>query len=73
MTDWSTLAGRDVAIFPDNDADGRKYARTVAGILQALEPPARVRIVELPGLEAKGDIADFIEAHHAIKGQQHGS
>ena len=62
MTDWTPLAGRDVAIFPDNDTDGRKYARTVTGILQALDPPARVRIVELPGLAAKGDIADFIAA-----------
>jgi len=67
-TDWSPLAGRDVAIFPDNDADGRKYARAVTGILQALDPPARVRIVELPGLADKGDIADFIEARRTGQG-----
>ena len=68
-TDWTPLAGRDVAIFPDNDPDGRKFAQTVAGILLALDPPARVRIVELPGLDTKGDIADFIEARRAGKGQ----
>jgi len=73
MTDWTPLAGRDVAIFPDNDTDGRKYARTVTAILQALDPPARVRIVELPGLDDKGDIADFIEARRAERGYQHGS
>ena len=67
-TAWTPLAGRDVAIFPDNDTDGRKYAHTVAGILQALNPPARVRIVELPGLDAKGDVADFIEIRRAGKG-----
>ena len=68
-TDWTPLAGRDVAIFPDNDFDGRKYAHTVAGILQALDPPARVRIVELPGLDAKGDVADFIAARRTGKGK----
>jgi len=68
-TDWSPLAGRDVAIFPDNDTDGRKYARTVAGILQALAPPARVKIVELPGLADKGDIADFITTRRTEQGQ----
>ena len=61
-TDWSPLAGRDVAIFADNDADGRKYARTVTAILQVLNPPARVRIIELPDLEAKEDVANFIDA-----------
>ena len=60
--DWSPLAGRDVAIFPDNDSDGRKYAQTVAGILQTLQTPAKVRIVELPDLDDKGDVADFIES-----------
>jgi hypothetical protein len=67
-TDWTPLAGRDVAIFPDNDADGRKYARTVAGILQLLDPPARVKIIELPGLAAKGDVADFIAARRTEQG-----
>ena len=39
-TDWSPLAGRDVAIFPDNDDAGRKYAEDVATILTHLSPPA---------------------------------
>lgn len=64
-TDWSPLAGRDVAILPDNDDAGRKYAHEVAGILAALEPPARVKIVELPGLAEGEDIVDFVEARRA--------
>jgi hypothetical protein len=68
-TDWSPLAGRDVAIFPDNDTEGRKYARTVAGILQSLDPPARVKIIELPGLADKGDVADFITTRRTEQGQ----
>ena len=59
-SDWSTLAGRDVVILPDNDKPGDKYADTVAGILTGLFPPAIVRIVELPDRPDGGDIADLI-------------
>lgn len=62
-TDWRPLAGKEVWIIPDNDAPGRKYADTVAGILAKLTPAPVVRIVELPDLPNKGDIADWIEAH----------
>src|SRR5262249_38829067 len=48
-TDWKPLAGREVVILPDNDAGGRTYAQTVAGILNRLSPPAVVKIIELPG------------------------
>ena len=60
-SDWSPLAGREVVILPDNDAPGREYAAEVAGILQELDPPAVVRIVELDGLEPGGDICDLTE------------
>ena len=59
-SDWSPLAGREVVILPDNDAAGRKYAEDVAAILHGLTPPAVVKVVELPGLGAGGDIADWI-------------
>lgn len=49
-TDWNPLAGKDVVILPDNDGPGQGYAETVAVILVGLEPPARVKIVKLPGL-----------------------
>jgi putative DNA primase/helicase len=58
--DWSPMAGREVVILPDNDRPGRKYAEDVAGILTSLDPPAVVRIVELPGLPEKGDIVDWL-------------
>ncbi len=61
-TDWSPLAGRKVAILPDNDAPGKKYAGQVATILASLNPPAIAKTVNLPDLPASGDIADFIES-----------
>jgi hypothetical protein len=62
-TDWRPLAGKEVWILPDNDAPGRKYADTVAGILAKLTPSPVVRVVELPGLPERGDIVDWIAAH----------
>ena len=59
-TDWQPLAGKRVAIFPDNDEAGAQYADGVAKILGALTPPARVSIVKLPDLEKKEDIVDFV-------------
>lgn len=59
-TDWHPLADRDVVILPDADDVGRSYAEAVAGIMHRLRPPASVRIVELPGLPAGGDICEFI-------------
>lgn len=61
-SDWTPLAGSDVNVSPDNDGPGRGYARDVAGILLRLDPPARVKIVQLPGLPEAGDVADFIDA-----------
>jgi hypothetical protein len=60
--DWSPLAGREVVILPDNDDAGRKYAEEVAEILQRLDPPAIVRVVELDGLAPQGDVADLAAA-----------
>ena len=61
-TDWTPLAGRTVCLLPDNDGPGREYGRDVARLLVKLEPPARVKIVDLPGLPEKGDIVEYIEA-----------
>lgn len=62
-SNWAPLAGRDVIILPDADEPGRKYARDVARILMRLDPPARVKIVELPGLHDGEDIVEFIAAN----------
>src|SRR5439155_18272841 len=39
-TDWQPLAGREIVILPDTDADGRAFAQTVVGILNRLSPAA---------------------------------
>jgi hypothetical protein len=57
-SDWSSLSGRDVFIWPDNDAAGGDYARRVAA--HSLASGARdVRIVAVPeGLPDGWDVAD---------------
>ncbi len=62
--DWSPLAGRDVIILPDNDEAGEKYAADVTACLLKLTPRPTVRVVRLPGLPPRGDMADFLEMHH---------
>ncbi len=59
-TNWGPLAGRDIVNLPDNDADGEKYSEAVARMLLNLNPPAKVRVVRLPGLPIKGDLADYV-------------
>ncbi len=62
-TGWAPLAGKQVVILPDNDDAGRQYAADVAGLLAKLDPPAIVKVVELPGLEPGGDLADWLDTH----------
>lgn len=64
--DWTPLAGRDVVILPDNDRAGRQYGQKVAEMLSKLEPPARVKTVELPGLPKGGDIVDYIDSRDSV-------
>jgi KaiC/GvpD/RAD55 family RecA-like ATPase len=52
--------GKNVVIVPDNDKPGRDHALLVATSLHGIA--ARVRILELPGLPAKGDVSDFFAA-----------
>lgn len=59
-SDWTPMAGHQVVMLPDHDANGRTYTQTVAGILSRLDPPASVKIVTLPDLPDHGDIVDFI-------------
>jgi hypothetical protein len=59
-SDWSPLAGKLVVIFPDNDEPGRKYALGVASILHRANPNTVVKIVDLPGLADKEDLADWV-------------
>ena len=54
------LAGRRVVILPDNDEAGRAHAEQVAA--SVARHAADTRVLELPGLPPKGDVADLIEA-----------
>ncbi len=57
------LAGADVVILPDNDEPGRQHATLVAKALRAAKTKAgRLRILALPDLPDKGDVADWIAA-----------
>jgi hypothetical protein len=62
-SDLAPLAGREVVIVPDADAEGESYARSVVLLLANLDPRPTVKIVRLPGLTREGvDIADWLEA-----------
>ena len=57
-SDWSPLAGRAVAIWPDHDEPGAGYAKTVAALATAAGAVS-VRVVAVPtGWEEGWDVAD---------------
>lgn len=60
--DLMPLHGRDVVILPDNDDAGRDHARQLTGLLDG--EAASLRVVELEGLPAKGDVSDWLDAGH---------
>lgn len=53
------LKGRQVIILPDNDEPGYRHAEAVMGSLMRAGVRS-VRCVNLPGLEPKGDVIDFL-------------
>lgn len=61
-TDYSPLKNRDIVVHPDNDKHGREYAADVAARAYAAGA-ASVKIVLLPGLPKKGDMADYVALH----------
>jgi hypothetical protein len=52
------LRGRHVVILPDHDDVGRQHGADVARSLRGVA--ASVRVVQLPGLPAKGDVSDWL-------------
>lgn len=54
----NALQGADVVILPDNDEPGKKHAKSVAIALSGIA--RRIRVLELPGLPHKGDVADWV-------------
>lgn len=53
-------AGVNVVILPDNDESGREHAAKVAN--QLMKQGCRVKVVDLPGLQEKGDVSDWLAA-----------
>ena len=73
-SDWTPLAGRNVVIMPDADAEGERYASKAANALLNLKQPARTKIVHLPDLPPKGDCFDWLQSRNGqspeeIKGE----
>lgn len=59
----TVLAGAGVVILPDNDEPGMAHAAQVAKSLRRLASRAvSLQVLALPGLPAKGDVADWIAA-----------
>lgn len=58
------LAGRNVVILPDNDPPGKSFGLLVARILYPVA--ASVKVVELPDLQPKGDVSDWIDLGHGV-------
>jgi hypothetical protein len=59
------LRGRHVVVIPDNDQAGRDHAQEVARSLYG--KAASIRVVELPGVPAKGDVSDFLDAGGTVE------
>ena len=58
LSDWTPLKGREVVVWPDNDPDGRRYAREVAALVLTAGASS-TRIVRLPeGMPPHWDLAD---------------
>lgn len=59
--DLSVLNGRKVFVLADNDAAGDKKAKAAIGKVQGLATVVRI---DLPGLQPKGDVSDWLDAGH---------
>ena len=58
LTRW--FAGANLVILPDNDDAGRRHRDLVAGKLEGVA--TRIRTLDLPNLEPKGDVSDWLDA-----------
>lgn len=65
LSDWSPIAGRTVAIWPDHDDAGRQWLRRVHALLVVLVPPPRVQIVPIErlNLPRSADAVDWLEGN----------
>jgi 5S rRNA maturation endonuclease (ribonuclease M5) len=53
------LQGKEVFILPDNDQPGKTFAKNIQKALETIK--AKPKIIEIPDLWEKADIADYIE------------
>lgn len=60
--DWSPLAGKTVAIWPDNDKPGEQYAAKIVKLLEVLRPQPTIKVLRPEGLPPKADAVEWIEA-----------
>lgn len=59
-----TLRGRRCLVIADNDPSGLRHAR---GVCKALHGIAEsVKLLELPGVGAKGDVSDWLDQGHTL-------
>lgn len=61
--DWSILSGRAVAIWPDNDEAGQRYAESVKLALEDIGCTVSTIDVAALDLPPKGDCVDWLKAH----------
>ena len=69
-TDWTPLLKSEVVLHPDNDPGGEKAVSAISAILSGLEPSARVKVVYLPNLPAKGDIVDYVKSRDSATSEE---
>src|SRR6185437_9154513 len=68
--DWSPLKGRSVVVWPDNDDEGKRYARDVAR-LASEAGASQVTIVPVPSsFPPKWDVADALPEGRNLEGMR---
>jgi len=55
------LKDKDVVLIPDNDEAGKRHIEKIAESLNGIA--RSIKILELPDLEPKGDVSDYLKKH----------
>lgn len=66
--DLTSLAGKNVVLWPDNDLTGRNHMQQVAELLEQIEAKPRVSYIEPNDIDLgdKEDVADFVQQLQAV-------
>jgi hypothetical protein len=61
-TDWASLRGKRIVIWPDADLPGQGYAADVQKILRGLSPPAQVAVINPADIDLRDgeDVVDYV-------------